>query len=58
MNALDLTKMLFDQISTCSTFFVVPGGPIIMGHLVIVSLLYFLLEPELLKAVEGNVTGV
>ncbi len=57
INSPDLTKMLLNQISACSAILGVPGGPVVMGHLIIMGLLYFLLELELLKAVKGNLTG-
>ncbi len=46
IDAMDLSKILFVQISTSSTIFGIPCGKIIIDHLVIMGLLYFLLEPK------------
>ncbi len=58
IDAMDLLKMLFDQIGASSVTLGIPGGLIILGHIIILGLLYFLLESKLFKAVEGNVNGV
>ncbi len=57
INALDPLKILFDQISVCSAVLSIPGGSIIAGYLIIMSLLSFLLELEHFKAVKGNMAG-
>ncbi len=54
----DLTKMLFDQISTCSVVLGIPYRPCITGLFVIMGVLDFLLEPKLLKDLEVDQAGV
>ncbi len=44
----DLSKMLLDEIGACSTILQVPDGARIISHLVVVGVLNFLLDPELL----------
>ncbi len=56
INVLDLKNVLFDQIIARNVVLGIPGGPIIVGHLIVVGLFYYLLELELFKAVESNVT--
>ncbi len=46
--------MLFNQIGASNMILGISGGPIIVDPLIVVGLLYFLLEPKLFKAVDGN----
>ncbi len=52
VSPLDLSKMLFNQIGTCSTVLMVPDGPCVVSLLVIMCFLDLLLEPKLFKDLE------
>ncbi len=57
ISPLDLSKMLFNQIGTCSTVLVVPVWPHIVSHLVIMGFLNLLLEPKLSKDLNFDQAG-
>ncbi len=54
----DLTKMLLNQISACSAVLQVPDGVRITGHLIVVGVFDFMLEPKLFQDIKVNKAGV
>ncbi len=58
VHSLDLTKMLFNQIGTCSAVLRVPYRPCIIGLFVIMGILDLLLEPNLFKDLEVDQAAV
>ncbi len=54
-NFLDLSEILFNQISTISVFLWIPFGTAHLGYLIIVQSLNFLLEQKKFEVAEGCV---
>ncbi len=58
IHPMDLSKMPLDQISACSAILGVPDGARIIGHLVVVGVFDFLLEPELFQDIKVDKAGL
>ncbi len=57
ISSLNLSKMLFDQIGTCSMVLMVPDRSRVISLLVVMGFLDLLLEPELFKEINVGQAG-